>query len=341
MAVFGKQRLGIDLGTANTVICIAGKGIVLRQPTLVAINKESGAIEAYGKEAYRLQGRTSDSYEMIHPIQRGVIANMSVTKQLLAHFINQAINLSLSKPEIVISAPSNISKVERKAVIDAIRSLGVNRAMIVEEPFAAAIGAGMAIEEPRGKMVVDIGGGTTDIATLSYGEIVKSLTVESAGSAMNEAIKDAVRQDYHLIIGDYTAETLKIVMGNANYQEPEDQDHLIVSGQKMGAGVPARAKISAAMVAQAVNHGMVPIINGIKQVFEQTPPELAADIMETGIVLTGGSALLKRLPERIQAEIGVPTRLANLPLDSVALGTGRLFDELTRQSAVIEQKLRL
>ncbi|MGX7109293.1 rod shape-determining protein [Facklamia miroungae] len=339
MGIFGKQQIGIDLGTSTTIVYIARKGIALHQPSIVAIDKESNEIVAYGKEASKLVGRTSDRYEMIYPIRNGVIANFSMTKKMLGYFITQALNTSLSKPEVVISAPSQISKVERKAIIDAIKSLGINRAMIVEEAFVAALGADMAIEEARGKMIVDIGGGTTDIATLSYGEIVDSLTLSAASNNMNDEIQSQVRQEHDLMIGNYTAETLKIVIGEALF-DPNEEDHLVVKGRHVVTGVPSEAKISSKTVAKAVDIVINQIIMGMKQVLELTPPELSADIMETGIVLTGGGSLLKHLPDRIQKEIGVPVRRANLPIDCVAMGAGRMFDELDRQSVVIERSLR-
>lgn len=340
MNIFGKQRLGIDLGSANTIIYIANKGIALREPSIVALDKNTQEIVAFGKEASKLVGRTSDNYETIYPIRNGVIANFTLTKQMLAHFINQALNRSFGKPEVVICAPSKISKVERKAIIDAIRDLGINRAMIIEEPFAAAVGADLEIEEARGKMVVDIGGGTTDIATISYGEIIQSLTLTAAGSSMNEAIQAHVRQAYQLIIGDYTAETLKIVIGNADYAKEDLSDKLMVKGRSITMGVPGEANVESEVIAHAIDEIINQIINAIKQVLEQTPPELSADIMETGIVLTGGGALLKRLPERLEREIGLPVRLADKPIDAVAIGAGLLLNEMNRRSEIIEKKSR-
>ncbi|MBG9985650.1 rod shape-determining protein [Facklamia sp. DSM 111018] len=341
MAIFGKQALGIDLGTANTIIYIANKGVALREPSIVALRKETGEVVAYGKEASKLVGRTSDTYETLHPIRNGVIANFSLTKQMLGHFIQQAVNHSFGKPEVVICAPSKISKVERKAIIDAIKALGINRAMIIEEPFAAAVGAELAIEEPRGKMVVDIGGGTTDIATISYGEIVHSLTLIAGGNSMNEGIAAHVRQEHQLVIGDYTAETLKMVIGTAMPEQGDLEDHLVVKGRNVALGVPGDAKVSSKLVLEAIDEVISQIIVGIKQVLEQTPPELSADIMETGIVLTGGGSLLKRMPKRIEKEIGVPVVLADLPMDCVAIGAGKMIKELDRQSRIIEKKSRL
>lgn len=340
MGLFSKQRLGIDLGTANTIIYIDNKGIALREPSIVARNKQTGEIVAYGKEAAKLVGRTSDTYETIRPMRDGVIADFSLTKQMLSHFIKQAIHRSVSKPEVVICVPSSISKVERRAVVDAIKDLGISRAMIIEEPFAAAVGANLAINEPRGKMVVDIGGGTTDIATISYGEIVQGTTSRAGGSLMNETIMTYVRNHYQLAVGDYTAETIKIVLGNAQFTDQDKNDKLKVRGRNIATGVPDEAYIEAKIVAEAVDEVIQLIVTSIKQVLEKTPPELSADIIENGIVLTGGGSLLKRLPERLDAEIGIPVHLSNVPLDCVAIGAGKMLKQLDIQSKIAEKKAR-
>lgn len=340
MGLFSKQRLGIDLGTANTIIYIDNKGIALREPSIVARNIHTGEIVAYGKEAAKLVGRTSDNIETIRPMRDGVIADFSLTKQMLSHFIKQAVHRSISRPEVVICVPSSISKVERRAVIDAIKDLGIHRAMIIEEPFAAALGANLAIEEPRGKMVVDIGGGTTNIATISYGEIVQGLSTRAGGSLMNETIMTYVRNHYQLAVGDYTAETIKIVLGNAKFSELDTSDKLKVRGRNVATNVPDEAYVEARIVAEAVDEVVQLIVTSIKQVLELTPPELSADIIENGIVLTGGGALLKRLPERLFDEIGIPVHLSNVPLDCVAIGAGKMLKQLDAQSKIAEKKAR-
>lgn len=341
MGIFGKQRLGIDLGTANTIIYVAGKGIALRQPSIIALDKENGQVMAYGKEAAKLVGRTSERYETIHPLRNGVIANFSLTKQMLSYFMQQAMKHSLTKPEVVICVPSKISKVERKAMVDAIRAIGINRAMIVEEAFAAAVGADLAIEEPRGKMVVDIGGGTTDLATISFGEIIHSDTLTYAGSAMNDEISNIVRHHHQVVISYYSAETLKMVIGNA-LQGPNDfNDKMMIKGRSVATGLPQKVQVDAQLVAKACDVVIQQIVLAIKQVLEQTPPELSADIMETGITLTGGGSLLKRLPERLTQETGLPVNLAKFPMDCAAIGAGNLFNELERQSLIMEKKSRL
>ena len=332
MALFGKQRLGIDLGTANTIIYIENKGIALREPSIIAINSETKEVVAYGKEAAALVGRTSDKYETIHPIQDGVIADFSLTKQLLAFFIKKALHRSLSKPEVVISVPSNISKVERRAVVDALKDLGIGRAMIIDESFSAAVGANLPIYEPRGHLLVDIGAGTTNIALISYGEVVKSLTSRAAGNAMNQAIKELVRTHYHLVIGDQAAEDLKLSIGNAAYADYDKEDTLVVKGRNSGTGLP--------VVAQGLDEVIRQIATGIRQVLEVTPPELAADISENGIVLTGGAALLKRLPERLHDSVGVPVHLSQQPIDSVAIGAGKMLKTMTDQAKEKERNAR-
>lgn len=337
---WSKQRLGIDLGTANTIIYIEKKGIALREPSIVARKIDTGEVVAFGKEAEGLVGRTSERFEIIRPMRDGVIANFDLTKQMLSHYIKQAVHRSISRPEVVICVPSNISKVERRAVIDAIKDLGISRAMIIEEPFASALGADLSISEPRGKMVVDIGGGTTDVATISYGEIVDDLTSRAGGNRMNEAIQAFVREHYQLAIGYGDAEALKIQIGNARYTDHDKEDKMLVKGRNLATGVPDERVIHAKVISQALDEVISVIVSSIKQVLEITKPELSADVMETGIILSGGGALLKRLPERLYAEIGIPVHLAQYPLDSVAIGAGKMLKEMNRQSKEHERQSR-
>lgn len=335
-----KQRLGIDLGTANTIIYIEKKGIALREPSIVATDSETGEIIAYGREAELLAGRTSDKYEIIRPMRDGVIANFDLTKQMLSYFIKKAVRKSFSRPEVVICVPSNITKVERRAVIDAIRELGINRAMIIDEPFAAALGANLNIMEPKGRMVVDIGGGTTDIATISYGEIVNDYTSHAGGNRMNEAIQANVREHYQLAIGYDAAEEIKIKIGNAKFTKQDENDNMLVKGRNVATGVPDSKVVYTDVIAKALNEAITLIVNAVKQVLEITKPELSADILETGIILTGGGALLKRLPERLQDEIGIPVHLANTPMDCVAIGAGKMLKEMNIKGKIAEQKSR-
>lgn len=340
MAFFGKQRLGIDLGTANTLIYIENKGIALREPSIVAIKKDTKEAVAFGKEAEQLVGRTSDNYEIIRPMKDGVIANFSLTKQMLANFIKKAIHRSFTGPDVVICVPSNITKVERRAVIDAIKDIGIRKALIVDEPFAAALGANLAIYEPRGKMVVDIGGGTTDIAVISYGEIVKGNAIVYGGHKMNEAILDYVRDRYQLVIGMQTAEEIKLAIGNANFTKDDEKEHRVIKGRNIATGLPEEKIVHANVIAEAIDEVINPIITAIKQVLEETPPELAVDVLESGIVITGGGSLLRRLPERIQREIGIPVHLVQVPLDTVVVGAGRLLKEMDNQARLAERERR-
>lgn len=337
---WNKQKIGIDLGTANTIIYIEKKGIALREPSIVAKQIETGEIVAYGREAERLVGRTSDKYEIIRPMRDGVIANFELTKKMLSHYIQEAVHRSFSRPEVVICVPSNISKLERRAMIDAIKDLGISRAMIIEEPFAAALGSDLSISEPRGKMVVDIGGGTTDVATISYGEIVDNNTSRAGGNRMNEAIQAVIREHYQLAIGYGDAELLKIELGNAKFTKDDENDKMVIKGRNIATGVPDERVIYARVVSKALDEVISMIVTSIKQVLEVTKPELSVDIMETGIVLSGGGALLKRLPERLYDEIGIPVHLSKTPLDSVAIGAGKMLKEMNRQGKEHERLSR-
>ena len=340
MALFGSQRLGIDLGTANTIIYIENKGIALREPSIVAVNAETQAVIAFGKEAATLAGRTSDTYTTIYPIQDGVIADFALTKQMLAYFIKKALRRSFSKPEVVICVPTDISKVERRAVVDALKDLGIGRAMLVDEPFAAATGAGLVVYEPKGQMVIDVGAGTTDIATISYGEIVCGTSSRMAGNAMNQAIKDMVRERYKMIIGHDEAEEIKLKLGNAAYTEHDAEDEMKVRGQNAVTGLPDAKQVEAKYVAEALETVIKAISQAIRKVLEQTPPELAADISDNGIVLTGGGAMLRRLAERLSHEVGVVVHETQQPYDCVAIGAGKLLKLMAQQAKIKERNAR-
>lgn len=340
MSLFYKQRIGIDLGTTNTLIYIDNKGIALREPSIVAINTITKEAVAFGKEAEKLVGKTSQQYEIIRPLKEGVLANFSLGKQMLMYFIKKAIRRSLSGPEIVISVPDKITKVEKRAFIDAIKDMGIRRAMMIENSLAAALGANISIKEPRGKMIVDIGGGTTTVAIISYGEIIESHTIVYSGLQMNERIIDAVREYYQLVISLEAAEEIKIKIGNANYTHSDKVDRLSIRGLNVVNGLPEQKMVGAEMIAQAINEIILLIIQAIKKVLEATPPEIAVDILETGIVLTGGGALLKRLPERLEKELKLPVHLVSAPLDTVVVGTGKLFKEMELQSRIIEKQRR-
>ena len=336
MSIFKKQRLGIDLGTANTVMYLEGKGIVLREPTMIARDMKTKALIAFGKEAKDLLGKTSENIEIIYPIQKGVIHHFDLTKQLLTYFIKKVSVKAIGRPEVVIAAPSNISKVERKAFIDAIRELGVHRAMIAEAPFAAAIGANIHFFAPLGRLMVDIGGGTTDIATLSYGEIVDKGMIPVGTQQMNQMIMTYVREHLGMIIGPQTAEDLKNQIGNAAYDPNEMNESVSVKGIDIATRAPIEKTVPEELVAQALNEVIEHITMKIREVLSVTPPELAADILSHGMSLCGGGALLKRLPERIQQDVGVPVNIVSNPMDVVAIGAGQLLDQMQHYSKQIE-----
>lgn len=329
MALFGKQKIGIDLGTTNTQIYIHNKGIALREPSLVAIQKDTKEPVAYGKEAQQLMGKTSENYLLVSPIKEGVIADFSLTKKMLGYFIKKVLIRRSFGLDVVICVPSHISKVEKKAVVDAIKDLGIRRAMIVEESLAALVGVGIDIHQPVGQMIVDIGGGTTDIAVVSYGEVIVSESTVYSGQKMNDVIIEQIRESYQLVISQGTAEDIKIKVGNAHYTEV-DKETLWVQGRHSATRLPFERAIQAKDISDAIERVLVPLIQSIKFVIEQVPPELIVDIMANGIYLTGGGSLLKRLPERIQNEFNIPVHLAAAPLDTVAVGAGILVRNIDR-----------
>lgn len=340
MGLFGRQRLGVDFGTSTTVIYIENKGIALREPSILALNKETNEIVAFGREAEQLVGRTSDTYEIIRPIRQGTIVQITYAKQMLSHFIRQATHQSLSKSEVVISVPGNISKVERKALIDLLKGLGIHRAMLVEESFATAIGANLAINQPLGRLVVNIGGGKTDLATISFGQVIRHSTIWASGESINQVIMDKIREHYHIVIAPSVAESIKLTIGNAKYTHHDVGDEFKAVGRNVTSGVPEEKSIHASIVAQAINEVVAQIVTAIKQLLSLTQPEIAADIAESGIILAGGGALLKRLPERLHDEIGIPVHLVQSPLDCVVQGTMRMLKDMDKKSRLIEKKLR-
>lgn len=340
MFFWGKERIGIDLGTSNTRIYIDNKGIALKEPSILALNKETNEVVAVGKEAEQLVGRTSDKYDIVRPIRESVAINFKLTKHLLAYFIKKALRRSASKAEVVIAVPSSLSQIERRALHDILKELGIHRAMMVPTPFVAALGANLAIDVPYGRLIVDIGGGSTDIATISFGEIVERMTLQVSGDLMNQAIIDHVREQYHLAIGYKAAETLKMSLGNAKYTPHDAVDTLLVQGRNTKTGVPDEKLIHAKVIAEALDNSIIQIAVAIKQLLNRTQPEIATDIMDSGIILTGGIALLKRLPERLYDEIGIPVHIANNPMDAVAIGTGKLFNEMSAKSRIVEKNAR-
>lgn len=316
----GTKNIGIDLGTANTLVYMEGKGIVLREPSVVAKNTQTGEVIAVGSEAKEMIGRTPGSIVAIRPMKDGVIADYDTTAAMLKYFMEKTVGNS--KPSVMVCVPSGVTEVEKRAVIDAARVAGAREAFVIEEPFAAAIGAGLPVMDPTGSMVVDIGGGTTDVATISLGGIVSSTSIRQAGDKFNNAIVNYVHSNFNLLIGERTAEDIKIQIGSASVKKAKEIESMNIRGRDLVTGLPKSVDIEAVDVAKAIQDVVQDIIVAIKETLEQTSPEIAADVIDHGIVLTGGGALLKNLPEVISEATKVPVFIAQDPLDCVAIGTG-------------------
>ena len=318
---FGSKNIGIDLGTANTLVYVDGKGIVLNEPSVVAKNTQTEEVIAVGEEARDMIGRTPTNIVAIRPMKDGVIADYDTTAAMLKYFMQKALGNG-SHPQVMICVPSGVTEVEKRAVIDAAKVAGARDAFVIEEPYAAAIGAGLPVMDPTGSMVVDIGGGTTDVATISLGGIVSSRSIRVAGDKFDEAIINHLRQNFNLLIGERTAEAMQIQIGSASVEKAADIDGMTVRGRDLLSGLPKTIDISATDIASAIHENVLDIITAIKETLEETSPEIAADVIDHGIVLTGGGALLKHLPDVISDETKVPVFIAQDPLDCVAIGTG-------------------
>ena len=316
----GTKNIGIDLGTANTLVYMEGKGIVLREPSVVAKNTHSGEVIAVGSEAKEMIGRTPGSIVAIRPMKDGVIADYDTTAAMLKYFMEKTVGNS--KPSVMICVPSGVTEVEKRAVIDAARVAGAREAFVIEEPFAAAIGAGLPVMDPTGSMVVDIGGGTTDVATISLGGIVSTTSIRQAGDKFNNAIINYIHSNFNLLIGERTAEDIKIQVGSASIEKAKEIKAMNIRGRDLVTGLPKSIDINAEDIAKAIQDAVQDIIVAVKETLEQTSPEIAADVIDHGIVLTGGGALLKNLPEVISEATKVPVFIAQDPLDCVAIGTG-------------------
>ena len=316
----GTKNIGIDLGTANTLVYMEGKGIVLREPSVVAKNTQTGEVIAVGSEAKEMIGRTPGSIVAIRPMKDGVIADYDTTAAMLKYFMEKTVGNS--KPSVMVCVPSGVTEVEKRAVIDAARVAGAREAFVIEEPFAAAIGAGLPVMDPTGSMVVDIGGGTTDVATISLGGIVSSTSIRQAGDKFNNAIINYIHSNFNLLIGERTAEDIKIQVGSASIEKAKEIEAMNIRGRDLVTGLPKSIDINAEDIAKAIQDVVQDIIVAIKETLEQTSPEIAADVIDHGIVLTGGGALLKNLPEVISEATKVPVFIAQDPLDCVAIGTG-------------------
>ncbi|GGJ84137.1 rod shape-determining protein MreB [Lentibacillus kapialis] len=321
------QDLGIDLGTANTLVFVKGKGVVVREPTVVAKNIETGDIESVGKSAKNMIGRTPGNISVVRPMKDGVIADYDTTAVMMKYFIKEAMSrrsLFAKKPNVMICVPSGITMVEERAVVDATKQAGAKEAYPIAEPFAAAIGAGLPVWEPTGSMIVDIGGGTTEVAVISLGGIVTSYSIRTAGDNMDESVTNYIRKHYNLMIGERSAESIKMDIGVAG--EIKEDIEMEVRGRDLLTGLPKTITITAREIAGSLNETVADIVEAVKDTLEKTPPELAADIMDRGIVLSGGGSLLKNLDKIISDETKMPVFITDDPLESVAIGTGKSLE---------------
>jgi len=322
---FGRD-IGIDLGTANTLVHVGGRGIVLREPSVVAINKDTGEPIAVGEEAKRMLGRTPANIVATRPLKDGVIADYEMTEKMMLHFIGKVTNRFLLRKTVVVGIPSGVTEVERMAVIEATRKAGATQAYVIEEPMAAAFGANLPVAEPSGSMIVDIGGGTTEVAMISLGGIVHCKSIRIAGDELDEAITAHVRRAYNLFIGVTTAERCKIEIGSAFPLNPEME--MTIKGRDLVTGLPRSAVITSEEVREAIQEPLNAIVEAVKLTLEATPPELAADAMDLGITLAGGGALLRGFDQLISQETGMPVKIARDPLSCVAIGTGIVVEGL-------------
>ena len=320
------RDMAVDLGTANTLVYVRGKGVVLNEPSVVALNQNTGHILAVGNEAKRMIGRTPGHIKAVRPLKDGVIADFDVTEKMIRYFITRVHRRRWAKPRVVICVPSGITGVEQRAVEEAGYQAGARRVHILEEPMAAAIGAGLPIHEPTGNMVVDIGGGTTEVAVISLGGIVTSVSLRTGGDELDEAIINYMKKEYSLMLGERTAEEIKVAVGSAFPLPGEPQAE--IRGRDLVSGLPKNIIISAEEVRRAIEEPVAQICDSVKNTLDRTPPELAADIMDRGLVLTGGGALLRGIDERLKHETGMPVHIAEGPLHAVVLGAGRCLEEI-------------
>ena len=334
--------MGIDLGTANTLVHIKGKGIVLREPSVVAIKSDTGDVLAVGDEAKRMIGRTPGSIVAIRPMKDGVIADFDVTQAMLKYFIRKAMNTkSFVRPRVVVGVPSGVTEVEKRAVIDAAQQAGAREAYLIEEPMAAAIGAGLPVEEATGSMVVDIGGGTTEIAVISLGGIVTSCSIRIGGDEMDSSIIQYIKREYNLLIGERTAEEIKINIGTAIVNPNQDKT-MDIRGRDLVSGLPKTVRIKSSEICEALSEPVHKIVDAVKGTLEKTPPALAADVMDHGIMMTGGGSLLNSLDKLLSHETGMPVLVSEDALSCVGEGTGRSLEniELLKRVVMTTKKLR-
>jgi rod shape-determining protein MreB and related proteins len=319
------RDMAVDLGTANTLVYVRGKGIVLSEPSVVAVDVGSGEVYAVGAEAKQMLGRTPATINAIRPLKDGVIADFEVTEEMLRYFIKRANSSRFTHPRVVVCVPSGVTGVEKRAVEEACLGAGAREAYLIEEPMAAAIGSGLPISEPTGSLIVDIGGGTTEVAVISLGDIVLSQSIRVAGDEMDEAIVSHCKREHQLLVGQQTAEELKRQVGSA---APGGHDaEMEVRGRDLGTGLPRAVKLTAAEIREALDEPISQIVEAVRNTLDRTPPELAGDVMERGMVLAGGGALLHGMAERMSEECQMPGRLAESPLSCVATGSGQALEE--------------
>ncbi|WML34670.1 rod shape-determining protein [Clostridium sp. OS1-26] len=332
MGFFVTSRdIGIDLGTSNTLIYAKGKGILLREPSVVAINTTNRQVLAVGLDAKNMIGRTPENIVTIRPLRDGVIANFDIAQQMLKKFIEKASGKGAFKnSRIAICHPSEITEVEKRSINETASQVGARKIMLIEEPVAAAIGAGLPVDEPVGSMIIDIGGGTTEVAIVSLGGIVTSNSVKVAGDELDETIINYVKREFNVMIGERTAEDVKIELGSAYEDDDETEKDMQIRGQDLMTGLPKVITITESQIREALKEPVALVIETIKTTLEQTPPELAADIMDKGIMLSGGGALLKGLDKLIHSEIHIPTHIAENPLECVVLGAGKCLDMIDK-----------
>ena len=331
-SLFGgfSHDMGIDLGTANTLVHVKGRGIVLREPSVVAIKSDSGEVLAVGEEAKQMIGRTPGNIIAIRPMKDGVIADFDVTQAMLKYFIRKAMNTkSFVRPRVVVGVPSGVTEVEKRAVIDAAQQAGAREAYLIEEPMAAAIGAGLPVEEATGSMVVDIGGGTTEIAVISLGGIVTSCSIRIGGDEMDNAIIQYIKRMYNLMIGERTAEEIKMTIGTA-IVTPEADKTMDIRGRDLVSGLPKTFKVTNKDMEMALHESMNMIVDAIKSTVEKAPPEVAADIAENGMMLAGGGSLIENLDKLITEKTGMAVTVAENPKEAVALGTGKSLEDIEK-----------
>lgn len=328
--------IGIDLGTANTLVYVRNQGIVLNEPSVVAIEKSTGKVLAIGSAAKEMMGRTPSGIAAIRPLKDGVIADFEISEKLIADFIRRVVkHRYLMKPRIVISVPSGITEVEKRAVRDSAENAGAREVFLLAEPMAAAIGVGLPVEQPSGSMVIDIGGGTSEIAVIALNGIVHDISIRVAGDELNEAIIMYLKKNYNLLIGELTAEEVKINIGSAHGLDKELS--MDIRGRDLVAGVPKTLTVSSVQVREALSETIDIIVEAVRQALERTPPELASDILERGIILTGGGALLRGLDKRLRQETNLPVNVADDPLTCVVRGTGKVLEDFTGFSKVLEK----